>query len=162
MAKRKAGLLPDELAAVLTELRSDVQSLRQLAVQVAASYPKSRAAEAFKRAEAAVAAFVRELEGESVLLSEADTANRSRGAFTFAEHRAAAVRLHQLTDSVGSLFVRTANSYGVSSKVAKVGQRASRSITPLSLRLEDIVASEYPHDPDAYKVYSRYFVEKST
>lgn len=160
MPKRKAGLPPDELAAVLTQLRSDLESLRQLAVHVAASYPKSRAAEAFKQAEKAVAAFVRELDGESVPLSAVATG--LPGAFTFADHRAAALRLHQLTDSVGSLFVRTANSYGVSSKVAKVGQRASRSITPLSLRLEDIVASEYPHDPDAYKVYSRHYVEKST
>jgi len=162
MPKRKSGLAPDELAVVLTELHSDLESLRQLAARVAASYPESRAAEAFKRAVAAVAAFVAELEGASVPLSEVGVAARARDAFTFAEHREAALRLHQLTDSVAALFVRAANSYGVSSKIAKLGQRASRSITPLSLRLEDIVANEHPHDSDAYKVYSRYYVEKQT
>ncbi len=156
MPKRKPGLDSIQLTAVASGLGDSLSLLRQLRKTVIGSYGDASATgTAFRAADAALANLMKELGAVSGAEVELPGLGSRSVPFTLADHRAAAVELHKIADTVSSVFVLIANAYGSSKTVARSAQSATNAISPLSLRLEDEVARENPHDREAYRVYSR-------
>lgn len=78
---------------------------------------------------------------------------RSAPSFTFDEHRALGHELQITRDSLISLYVRTANAYGKTSKPARLMEKALDSVDALRCEMEEQLFRDHPKDATTHISY---------